>query len=51
MIGLAAAQIGYGSAAWVLPAAVLLALPLVLLPGRATRVADRAAAECLPLEG
>jgi len=51
LIGLTAAQIGYGSAAWVLPGAVLLALPLVLLPGRVAPVADRAAAEPLPLEG
>jgi len=51
LIGLTAAQIGYGSAAWVLPGAVLLALPLVLLPGRVAPVADRAGAEPLPLEG
>jgi MFS family permease len=34
LIGLTAAQLGYGAAAWVLPGAVLLSLPLFLLPGR-----------------
>ncbi len=51
LIGLTAAQVGYGGAAWVLPAAVLLGVPFVLLPGRARRVAERAAVEPLPLEG
>jgi predicted MFS family arabinose efflux permease len=32
LIGLAASRFGYGAAAWVLPAVVLLALPLFLLP-------------------
>ena len=36
LIGLAAAEFGYGSAAWVLPGVVLLALPLLLSRGPAT---------------
>ncbi len=51
VIGLTAAQIGYGNAAWVLPGAVLLALPLVLLSRRGATVVDRPAVEPLLLEG
>ena len=36
LIGLTAAQYGYGAAVWVLPAAVLVALPLILWPTSAT---------------
>jgi MFS family permease len=51
VIGLTAAQVGYGGAAWVLPGAVLLALPLVVLPRRAPRLAEPIPVEPLPLEG
>jgi len=51
LIGITAAQAGYGPAAWVLPGAVLLALPLFFLPGRTLPVSETAAPEPLPLEG
>jgi MFS family permease len=52
-IGVTAAQLGYGTAAWVLPAAVVASLPLFLLPARgAPMTTDTVAAvEPLPLEG
>jgi predicted MFS family arabinose efflux permease len=51
MIGLAAAEVGFGAAAWVLPGAVVLSLPLLLLPGRTAPAVEAVAVEPLPLEG
>lgn len=51
-IGVTAAQLGYGAAVWVLPAAVLASLPLFLFPARGAPSTEPAAAvEPLPIEG
>jgi len=42
LIGLTAAQYGYGAAAWVLPGAVLLAAPLILWPAPAAKAKAKA---------
>jgi predicted MFS family arabinose efflux permease len=44
IVGLTAARVGYAAAAWVLPAAVLMALPLFLLGGRKVPVQTEVAA-------
>ena len=51
LIGITAAEAGYGAAAWVLPGAILLALPLFIFPARRGPVADVTAPEPLPIEG
>lgn len=50
-IGLAAARVGFDTAVWVLPIAVVLSLPLFLYPAPAAPRAERPVAEPLPLEG
>jgi predicted MFS family arabinose efflux permease len=50
LVGLTAARVGYGAAAWALPAVVLLALPLFGLSRGGTAVAESAAEQPLPLE-
>lgn len=47
LLGLAAARYGYASAIWAIPAVVLIALPIVLLPSR-PRPEPTAAPESLP---
>ena len=51
MIGLAAAHVGFDTAIWVLPFAVLLSLPLFAYPAPNAPVVDHTAPEPLPLEG
>ena len=52
-IGVTAAELGYGAAVWVLPAAVLASLPLFLFPARSAPSSTEAAVavEPLPIEG
>jgi predicted MFS family arabinose efflux permease len=50
VIGLAAARYGYASAAWVLPVAVAISLPLFLLPGTRTQGTSRQRVEVPPAE-